>query len=105
MGDAISVLTANDPALSPKMVTFSGSPPNFAMLPFTQWSARDHVHQAVVPCRPAALLRQFFGVQKTKYTEAVVDGDQHHALRGRKSPLWRGSTPEPPDSRRHESRT
>jgi hypothetical protein len=30
-GDAISALTANDPADSPKIVTFLGSPPNAAM--------------------------------------------------------------------------
>jgi hypothetical protein len=38
-GDAISVLTAKEPALSPKMVTLSGSPPKFLMLALTHWSA------------------------------------------------------------------
>ena len=39
MGEAISVLTAKEPALSPKMVTLSGSPPNFLILSLTHWSA------------------------------------------------------------------
>jgi hypothetical protein len=38
MGEAISVLTANEPALSPKMVTLSGSPPNFLMFFLTHCS-------------------------------------------------------------------
>ena len=38
-GEAISALTANDPADSPKIVTLPGSPPNAAMLSFTHCSA------------------------------------------------------------------
>ena len=37
-GDAISALTENEPADSPAMVTFAGSPPNCAMLSRTQRS-------------------------------------------------------------------
>ena len=38
-GEAMSALTANDPADSPKIVTFAGSPPNAAMLSLTHRSA------------------------------------------------------------------
>jgi hypothetical protein len=38
-GAAISALTENDPALSPKIVTFLGSPPKFAMFACTQRNA------------------------------------------------------------------
>ena len=38
-GDAISALTAIDPADSPPMVMWLGSPPNAAMLRFTHFSA------------------------------------------------------------------
>ena len=38
-GDAISALTENEPADSPKIVTLSGSPPNAAMLVLTHLSA------------------------------------------------------------------
>ena len=34
-GEAINSLTENDPALSPKIVTFPGSPPNAAIFFFT----------------------------------------------------------------------
>ena len=35
----MSVLTAMEPALSPKMVTLPGSPPKFAILALTHWRA------------------------------------------------------------------
>ena len=38
-GDAIRMLTENEPADSPKIVTLPGSPPNAAMFFFTHCSA------------------------------------------------------------------
>ena len=40
-GDAICALTANEPADSPAIVTFFGSPPNAAMLSRTHCKAAD----------------------------------------------------------------
>ena len=49
-GEAICALTENDPALSPKMVTLPGSPPNAAMLSCTQCKRGELIEQAVVAC-------------------------------------------------------
>ena len=47
-GEAICELTENDPALSPKIVTLVGSPPNASMLSRTQRIAARLVHQAII---------------------------------------------------------
>ena len=47
-GAAIRYITLSAPADSPAMVTLAGSPPNAAMLRFTQRSACDLIEQAVV---------------------------------------------------------
>ena len=44
-GDASRAPTLMPPALSPKIVTLSGSPPNAAMFSFTQRERRDLVGQ------------------------------------------------------------
>ena len=47
-GEAISALTENDPADSPKMVTLPGSPPKAAILSCTHCQRGDLVEQAIV---------------------------------------------------------
>ena len=106
IGDAISVLTANDPALSPKIVTFPASPPNLLDVCLDPLKRGHHVHQPIVPCRPARFFRQVGRGQKAKDPQPVVDGHQHHALQRQKVAVVPRLASWPrPSTRRHESRT
>ncbi len=75
----MSVLTANEPALSPKMVTLLGSPPKRAILAAYPFERSDHIHQAIIARCATALPPQIFTGQKTENSHPVVDVHQHYA--------------------------
>ena len=77
----MSALTANEPADSPKIVTFCGLPPKAAMLSRTQRERRHLIEQAVVARGvPARLARQLGMREEPEDAQPVVDRDDHDAL-------------------------
>ena len=73
-GEAISALTASDPADSPAIVTVSGSPPKAAMLRLDPLQRRDQIQHAIVAgCAMFGLAAQLRMGEKAKRVEAVVE--------------------------------
>ena len=79
-GTASSVATACAPALSPKIVTLSGSPPNTAMLSRTQRSAITRSRRNRLSSKVMSVVGQRGQVQAAQRTQPVVHRDIDAAL-------------------------
>ena len=90
-----SVPTLIPPADSPKMVTWSGSPPNAAMLSRTHSSAHDLVEDAGVARAGELRAEDLVEVQEPERAEPVVDADDHDVAVRRRSGCRRRSAIEP----------
>ena len=77
----MSALTANEPADSPKIVTFCGLPPKAAMLSLDPAERGHLIEQAVVARRiPARLARELRVRKEPEDAQPVVDRDDDDAL-------------------------
>ena len=83
-GTASSVATACAPALSPKIVTLSGSPPNAAMLSRTQRSAITRSRRNRLPSMVTSARRQRRQVQTAQRAQPVVHRDVDAAAPGQR---------------------
>jgi hypothetical protein len=79
-GDASSACTFSDPADSPKIITFAGSPPNSAMLLCTHFRGGNQIHQAIISGGALPLCREQGVREEAEQPQTVLHGDDDHAV-------------------------